>query len=846
MILTIDGKVAVLKKGFSFEYYSENRLFKDRDDFSLNIDLPIRGCKENQAIFGNIQRKDALIFQLYYDAEIHDAHFHKSGAVTIISITDDMIRVQFLEGRSFQNFYPDFDQKFINELDLGNWDPSRSQTPAQMWSNDDIIALPWVNSYTGNIQNRADYNINNNTWSWHTTADDDDDTEVVSGLSCQIRLYTLTHKICDALGYELLAADWMDSKWYNLYSLNSTPYAWFKNNWADTLPHWTINEFFHELEKLMLCEFDINHKTKTISFAFSQDKLNNADEEHLTEIVDEYTHTLTKEDESDYKLTKNTGYQNCDNEMWNWYSCDWLKYEKNWGRGQAYSTLQQLLHDLPNRIANGVHRTPQGTPNTQYLPQGLLYAVDVDTSFALYEIGRVKRGTDQGGNDVYGSIYKLIPVNRFGNRIFDEDNYDSCEELKICPVWLDEAIDADNHSKGCIIFLSLGSLDNTSASGGTTHGRRPHGETVDQAVTTQVNLMAAQTIIDGKSSDDSAFNYMSVGFWYGELSPFPQGKLPAPWIDSFEIDWNFSVTTQATLDTITQSFNRISNPHNDSLRINNDLYGNGILIGNSVMIDAHKKYEFDFLSDKLPNARAIFNIKGIKYLCAQIKLDISENGLSQKKRGVFYRIKQYQTTNIQLAPEVIIEPTNPIPAEYNENEYISITGVSNYLITDFIPTNGCHVEIEFKGTAANSSKAGSLFGSRNGWNNKSFYFRTGVSSGTATDLTANMGFKTERTQIVNVNASDKHIYGIEAGRFYIDNETIGTYNETFTPDYPIYIMRINSAGSPKGSAPIGNLYYCKCWDDNGELVRDYRPVTRISDSVKGLFDIITQTFITIN
>lgn len=639
MILTIDGKKAVMKKGFSFEYYSENRLFKDRDDFSLNIDLPIRGCKENQAIFGNIHRKDTIFYKLYYDAELHDAHFHKSGAVTIISITDEMIKVQFLEGRSFQNFYPDFDEKFINELELGSWNPSRSQTPAQMWSNDDIIALPWVNSYTGNIQNRADYNINNNTWSWHTTADDDDDTEVVSGLSCQIRLYTLTHKICDALGYELLAADWMDSKWYNLYSLNSTPYAWFKNNWADTLPHWTINEFFHELEKLMLCEFDINHKTKTISFAFSQDKLNNADEEHLTEIVDEYTHTLTKEDESDYKLNKNTGYQNCDNEMWNWYSCDWLHYEKNWGRGQAYSTLQQLLHDLPNRIANGVQRIPQGTPNTQYLPQGLLYAVDVDTSFALYEIGRVKRGTDQGGNDVYGSIYKLIPVNRFGNRIFDEENYDSCEELKICPVWLDEAIDADNHSKGCIIFLSLGSLDNTSAYGGTTHGRRPHGETVDQAVTTQVNLMAAQTIIDGKSSDDSAFNYMSVGFWYGELSPFPQGKLPAPWIDKFEIDWNFSVTTQAGLDTITQSFNRISNPHNDSLRINNDLYGNGILIGNSIMIDAHKKYEFDFLSNKLPNARAIFNIKGIKYLCAQIKLDISENGLSQKKRGVFYRIK---------------------------------------------------------------------------------------------------------------------------------------------------------------------------------------------------------------
>lgn len=638
MILTIDGKVAVLKKGFSFEYYSENRLFKDRDDFSLNIDLPIRGCKENQAIFWNINRKDIDIYKQYYDAEIFDYQFRKSGAVTIISITDEMIRVQFLEGRSFQNFYPDFDEKFINELDLGSWETNTARTPVQMWGDNDVIALPWVNSYSGNIQNRADFDISNNTWSWHTTADDDDDTEVVKGLSCQIRLYALTQKICDALGYEFIASDWRFSEWYHLYSLNTTPWAWAKPNWADTLPHWSVNDFFNELEKLMLCEFDIDHKKKTITFSFSNDSVDTAGKEELTEIIDEYTHTITKEDESDYKVTKNLGYESCDHEMWNWYSCDWLKYEKNWGKGQEYATLAELLAALPGRISNGAHRPPAGTVNYQYLPQGLLYARDVDTSFALFEIARHNRGTDQHGDDVYGSVYKLIPVNRFGNRIFDEENYDSAEEMKIVPVWLDEAIDADNHSKGCIIFLSLGSLDNTSTNGGTTHGRRPNAETVDQAVTTQANLVAAQTIIEGKASDDSAFSVMSVGFWYGELSPFPYGKLPFPWIDKFEIDWNFNITVNAQLDTINHIFTKLESGHDGSLRINNNRYGNGIKIADSIIIDAHKKYEFDFLSDRLPNVRAIFHIKGKKYLCAQIKLDIDENGLSQKKRGVFYRI----------------------------------------------------------------------------------------------------------------------------------------------------------------------------------------------------------------
>ena len=64
-----------------------------------------------------------------------------------------------------------------------------------------------------------------------------------------------------------------------------------------------------------------------------------------------------------------------------------------------------------------------------------------------------------------------------------------------------------------------------------------------------------------------------------------------------------------------------------------------------------------------------------------------------------------------------VQPTPPIPPEYAEEEYIRISGKSKYIETDFSPTQLCRVEIEFKGTATNSSKAGSLFGSRNGWNN---------------------------------------------------------------------------------------------------------------------------------
>ena len=57
MILTINGQQAALKKGSSIEYVSENRIFTDADDYSMEIELPLADCPQNLDIFGMITRK---------------------------------------------------------------------------------------------------------------------------------------------------------------------------------------------------------------------------------------------------------------------------------------------------------------------------------------------------------------------------------------------------------------------------------------------------------------------------------------------------------------------------------------------------------------------------------------------------------------------------------------------------------------------------------------------------------------------------------------------------------------------------------------------------------------------
>ena len=61
MILTINGQQAALKKGSSIEYVSENRIFTDADDYSMEIELPLADCPRNLGIFGHLTRKDIVM-----------------------------------------------------------------------------------------------------------------------------------------------------------------------------------------------------------------------------------------------------------------------------------------------------------------------------------------------------------------------------------------------------------------------------------------------------------------------------------------------------------------------------------------------------------------------------------------------------------------------------------------------------------------------------------------------------------------------------------------------------------------------------------------------------------------
>ena len=217
MEIIIGGSLAVLKKNTSFEFISENRLFTGSDSYTLTITFPLRGCPENIAIFGHIHRADVAKSKIVFDCELLDKAFYRSGTITVTEVSDTEIKTQFLEGRSEQNFDDTFDDIYLNELDLG-YAETRAiskldiDTAFQPYPTNNFVPLPWVNNYSGNIQNAINYSEEQGEYiEWNSTT---------STLTFQPYLLHILHKICEAVGYSYDFSALEDSEYKYLLFCN--------------------------------------------------------------------------------------------------------------------------------------------------------------------------------------------------------------------------------------------------------------------------------------------------------------------------------------------------------------------------------------------------------------------------------------------------------------------------------------------------------------------------------------------------------------------------------------------------------------------------------------------------
>ena len=648
MEIIINGKIAYLKKNTSFEYIAENPLFTGSDSYTLSITFPLKGCPQNIDIFGHLYRQDVLKNKVVFDCEIRDKQFYKAGCITITQISEVEVKTQFLEGRSEQNFNDTFDNIYLNQLDLGtpsdrsaeNYDISTAWEAS--YPLVDYVALPWVNNTSGNLQN-AVTKASDGSFQWDSK---------LTNLSFQPYLLYILKKICSAIKYSGSFNVINNSYWKYLIICNTLPAAWSLANFADAMPHWSLTEFFEQLELLMGGEFTINHKNRTIRFDFSHKIAHNIKSMKIDRIVSKYSVDVAQEDKSDYIASKNIAYADNDNRLWPYRSCQWY-IAKNKDSALKYSTLTALLNYAKTLKESGIYITDGGSHKrySRGYPAGsdgnkLFYARDVDTYFIMYCYkSELYETTHIGGQDYHWYKYynRLMPVNQFGKLFVSKDAEDV--EMQIVPAWIDETED----TLGPCLFLECGDLGNATTwnedtSGGgsvdTGDGSRMGGQRTrgfsgsrddDQQGDTETEYgdgalaqsMAGKTIEKGDQEKAEAyFDKLYVAFWDGNIRN--TGKLPRPIVDKVEIDDDFTA---------------VKPPYSLRLEPKKGLDAQNIPYQYTYTIDNRKKYSFSFLSDDIPNPRAVFYIEGSRYICEKITATFHEStGKSQLLKGTFYRI----------------------------------------------------------------------------------------------------------------------------------------------------------------------------------------------------------------
>ena len=580
MELLIEGKRAALKKNSSFDYVSENRAFSDADDYTLSITLPLAGCQTNLQIFGHVERMDFTSRHIIMEASIVDHSFSRNGVITIVEATEKEVKCQFLADRSVQNFMTTFDDQYINELNLGSY--PTSTLPQYVIHGDidhgsDCVALPWWNESAEVMNNEVI--VVDGAYKWAES------TVSIGKLSYMPYLIEITKRICRELGYTFDFSEWEESNEKYLLICNVLPASWDVPQFARALPHWTVPEFFAELEKFLICEINIDHRVKHIGMTFSKNVDSSKNVIKIDNVLDSFSSEISYEDElCQFKGIANLRYADRGDAMWKLEQCQWLvDLMKMEGKYYIeFQTEQDFMNWYTNQF--GIHGpwiTGKDSERGQNVGM-LMHIVETDR----YGMWRVIYGNSSEYPNMY--YYEWLDLNRFGNVINDPES-DNELELQMVPACL-QSTDYDH---GMCLFMSPSNF-NESEGYDSDGVRQP---------------MAYSNFLKGEP--DSAAEYYDkiiLAYWDGHSSNqniyYPEKLLPpCPYVDE-----RFSLKR----------------------RYKNYLSG--------LVVNPREKLNISWLSSTIPDVRSVFFIRGKRYLCEKITATFTENGMSQLLKGEFYQL----------------------------------------------------------------------------------------------------------------------------------------------------------------------------------------------------------------
>lgn len=590
--ILVKGLPAVIKAGSSFQYSLENPSFSNSEGYTLSIEFPLRGCPANIAIFGHVHRHDIPKDPELMPCEIIAGAFYRSGSLAVMEVNDTSVKGQFLEGVDPLHEELAIDTLILNELDLGAYpetDPDGCTPDQARTGTAHEICLPWQ---------PIGYDVVNchakSATEWH---------EDTTRLAWQPRLLSIMQRVATKSGYEIDLSPFSGTCWEKGIICNTLPPTWEISDYASALPAWTVREFFDRLGLFLKGSFAFDESMKKISFLWWQQRADALPLVEITEVVDEYSSTLNRdEQDADFLPVKRFRYRAQEPLVWKYLDAPFIR------RGSPmvseFEDYDDYLENRDGSVTESGHRVGGA--------KSIIYLKDIDTFFCfrtvqIYSEGHVKKLLSN--IYPYAHYKELQPVGVFSPPGYDPDA--TYEDLEVCPVVVDYALE------GKMMWLPVAGTGEAGtllddefidpSAGVTIDGKFHLTEQIYTGKSRVEAYMESDKNHSSESGKEEYFTEIYIGILHEEMK-----KRPYPLTD---VDvYHFELVSQ-------ERFMRLAPG------------GAG-----GLAIDPRVKYSFRFVAAQIPDINCLFLIRGHTYVAQKFTATVTEHGMSSIIRGDFYRI----------------------------------------------------------------------------------------------------------------------------------------------------------------------------------------------------------------
>ena len=614
MKILVNGKQAVLKEGSSFEYRSENPLFTDAEDYSLEIEFPMKDCPQNILIFGALHVKGVDISKVSFPCEIITASFDKTGILTITEVGSEVVKGQFLEGMSTDRFSTGGLDMYIDEIDFSLIDGTNGDSSYVM-SDDHFVDLP--------------------VWD-----KDEDKLFSLFADSLPVLRHIYLHEVVDWIAFQSgmevdLSAIESSAVYQRLVVCNTTDHVKYVSDVFDgpsvdgfyfmdiekTLPHWTVREFFQELAKMFTCKAVFDGSRNSVKFLPISNLIGSSGNVSLNVLDDFAVETQDSEDKVrkavEFKFPDDCNPNNVNSCPWIYDYLEHLKvvqlitqeqYNPTWLAQHPYADniwyRRSRLYECVSNIA-GVYGIVTEITNRDDLTQ-----FGNQLHFIKFEV------LNQFWNEDGAEELKMYPANLEWKRILRHlDKWETIgRDSYGVPGYVDTEATFANPYKMPVISVAKYSpteqlLDNQWVWSA--------GELVEEGSPKAEIKGIALVIVNGQSTSDGS--HLNTRKWEPQIG------------------------TEYAQETITATEGIVPDYYQGIQEYQYSMTpGMWSVVGSAEseppQVDETKLYRYKFLASSLPSATAIYVIKGKRYACLRLTAHFTVDGMSELIEGEFYEI----------------------------------------------------------------------------------------------------------------------------------------------------------------------------------------------------------------